>query len=205
MPARPPFPPHTCFLFISTRRSFHVSFRLRLAARPLRFTRRRRHQAGKRTFTSRIGFTGKACTYLLNNGDVLVAHQERSFTRLDNNLVKNAIRPSAIGKKTGSLSATGQRSAMILARHLVLAPRKGPLAYLRDVLGGLSSMTNQNDLTPLTPARCSHRNCHSYDPDRCIALTATLADSAWLSPLQSGQAHYFERSGGFQLPTNSFL
>ncbi|MCC6242848.1 MAG: transposase [Gemmatimonadaceae bacterium] len=32
---------------------------------------------------------GKACTYLLNNWDVLVAHQNHSFTRIDNNLVEN--------------------------------------------------------------------------------------------------------------------
>lgn len=42
---------------------------------------------------------GKACSYLLDHWDVLVAHQQHAFTRLDNNLVENAIRPSAIGKK----------------------------------------------------------------------------------------------------------
>ena len=39
---------------------------------------------------------GKACSYLLNHWDVLVAHQNHSFTRIDNNLVENAIRPSAM-------------------------------------------------------------------------------------------------------------
>jgi transposase len=41
---------------------------------------------------------GKACSYLLNHWDVFVEHQQHLFTRLDNNLVENAIRPSAIGK-----------------------------------------------------------------------------------------------------------
>lgn len=42
---------------------------------------------------------GKACAYLLKNWDVLIAHQKLSLTRIDNSLVENAIRPSAIGKK----------------------------------------------------------------------------------------------------------
>ncbi len=98
---------------------------------------------------------GKACTYLLNNWEVLVAHLEHSFTRLDSNLVENAIRPSAIGKKNWLFighPAAGQRSAIIYSL-VVSCQRHGkdPLAYLRDVLGRLPSMTNQDDLTPLTP------------------------------------------------------
>ncbi len=99
---------------------------------------------------------GKACTYLLNHWDVLIAHQNHSFTRIDNNLVENAIRPSAIGKKNWLFighPAAGQRSAIIYSL-VVSCERHGkdPLAYLRDVLTRLPSMTNQDDLTPLTPA-----------------------------------------------------
>jgi len=49
--------------------------------------------------------------------------------------------------------AAGQRSAIIYSL-VVSCQRHGkdPLAYLRDVLGRLPSMTNQDDLTPLTPA-----------------------------------------------------
>jgi transposase len=99
---------------------------------------------------------GKACTYLLNQWDVLVAHQQYSFTRLDNNLVENAIRPSAIGKKNWLFIGhpdAGQRSAIIYS--LVVSCQrhgKNPHAYLCDVLRRLPSMTNQDDLTPLTPA-----------------------------------------------------
>lgn len=99
---------------------------------------------------------GKACTYLLNHWDVLVAHQRHAFTRIDNNLVENAIRPSAIGKKNWLFIGhpdAGQRSAIIYS--LVISCQrhgKDPLAYLRDVLRRLPSMTNQDDLTPLTPA-----------------------------------------------------
>jgi hypothetical protein len=99
---------------------------------------------------------GKACTYLLNNWDVLTAHVNHANTRLDNNLVENAIRPSAIGKKNWLFIGhpdAGQRSAIIYSL-VVSCQRHGkdPHAYLRDVLTRLPAMTNQHDLTPLTPA-----------------------------------------------------
>ncbi len=99
---------------------------------------------------------GKACSYLLNHWDVLVAHCRHAHTRLDNNLVENAIRPSAIGKKNWLFighPAAGQRSAIIYSL-VVSCQRHGkdPLAYLRDVLARIPAMTNQDDLTPLTPA-----------------------------------------------------
>jgi hypothetical protein len=42
---------------------------------------------------------GQACTYLLNQWEPFTAHLRHSQTRLENNLIENAIRPSAIGKK----------------------------------------------------------------------------------------------------------
>jgi transposase len=98
---------------------------------------------------------GKACTYLLNNWDAFVAHQEHAITRLDNNLVENAIRPSALGKKNWLFIGhpdAGQRSAIIYS--LVISCQrhgKDPLSYLRDVLTRLPAMTTRDDLTPLTP------------------------------------------------------
>jgi transposase len=99
---------------------------------------------------------GKACAYLLNDWAALIAHQQHAITRLDNNLVENAIRPSAIGKKNWLFIGhpdAGQRSAIIYSL-VVSCQRHGkdPLAYLRDVLRRLPALTNQDDLTPLTPA-----------------------------------------------------
>ena len=99
---------------------------------------------------------GKACDYLLGHWEPLTRHLEHGQTRLDNNLVENAIRPSAIGKKNWLFIGhpdAGQRSA-ILYSIIVSCQRHGkdPLAYLRDVLTRLPAMTNQDDLTPLTPA-----------------------------------------------------
>jgi|SRR5580692_4199006 transposase len=98
---------------------------------------------------------GKACDYLLAQWTPLTAHLDHGQTRLDNNLVENAIRPSAIGKKNWLFIGhpdAGQRSAIIYS-IVVSCQRHGkdPLAYLRDVLTRLPAMTNQDDLTPLTP------------------------------------------------------
>jgi transposase len=124
-------------------------------ARPLRWLRR--VAVGLRSQVLPRSLLGKACSYLLDHWDVLVAHQQHAFTRLDNNLVENAIRPSAIGKKNWLFIGhpdAGQRSAIIYSL-VVSCQRHGkdPLAYLRDVLRRLPTMTNQDDLAPLTPAQ----------------------------------------------------
>jgi transposase len=103
---------------------------------------------------------GEACGYLLAQWLPLTRHVENGQTRLDNNLVENAIRPSAIGKKNWLFIGhpdAGRRSA-ILYSIIVSCQRHGvePLAYLRDVLARLPAMTNQDDLDPLTPSKWKH-------------------------------------------------
>lgn len=98
---------------------------------------------------------GTACNYLLSQYEPLVQHLRFGQTRLDNNLVANAIRPSCIGKKNWLFIGhpeAGQRSA-ILYSLIVSCQRHGkdPLAYLRDLLTRLPTMTNQDDLRPLLP------------------------------------------------------
>jgi transposase len=102
---------------------------------------------------------GKACAYLLEQWEPLTAHLHHSQSRLDNNLVENAIRPSCLGKKNWLFIGhpdAGQRSAIIYSL-VVSCQRHGkdPLAYLREVLTRLPRMTNEDDLAPLTPARWS--------------------------------------------------
>jgi hypothetical protein len=46
---------------------------------------------------------GKACTYLLRHWEPLTGHTRHGHTKLDTNLVENAIRPSCIGKKYGKM------------------------------------------------------------------------------------------------------
>lgn len=99
---------------------------------------------------------GRACDYLLRYWTPLTAHLEHGETRLDNNLVENAIRPSALGKKNWLFIGhpdAGQRSAIIYS--IVVSCRrhgKDPLAYLRDVLTRLPRMTTRDNLDALTPA-----------------------------------------------------
>jgi len=76
-------------------------------------------------------------------------------SRLDNNLIENAIRPSCIGKKNWLFIGhpdAGQRST-ILHSMIVSCQRHGkdPLAYLRDILKRLPRMRSSHDLAPLLP------------------------------------------------------
>ena len=94
--------------------------------------------------------------YLLRHWAELTRHLEYGETRLDNNLVENAIRPSAIGKKNWLFIGhpdAGQRSAIIYSIVVSCQRRKiDPLLYLRDVLTRLPAMTTRDDLDALTPA-----------------------------------------------------
>ena len=100
---------------------------------------------------------GLASNYLLEHWEPLCAHLSHGQTRLDNNAIENAIRPSAIGKKNWLFIGhpdAGQRSAIIYS--IVISCRrhgKDPHAYLRDVLTRLPAMTNRDDMDALTPAR----------------------------------------------------
>lgn len=98
---------------------------------------------------------GQACAYLLNQWEPLSAHLHHGESRLDNNLIENAIRPSCIGKKNWLFIGhpdAGQRSA-ILYSVIVSCQRHGkdPLAYLRDVLTRLPRMSTRDDLSVLLP------------------------------------------------------
>ena len=99
---------------------------------------------------------GKACTYLLGQWTALLRIRQHGQVRLDNNLIENAIRPSAVGKKNflfiGSPDA-GQHSAIIYS-IIVSCERHGidPLAYMTDLLHRLPTMSNQDDLDPLLPS-----------------------------------------------------
>ena len=88
---------------------------------------------------------GKAITYPSEQWPALQRFLGDGRIEIDNNLVKNAIRPTAIGKKNwlfiGAADA-GQRGA-ILYTIVESCRRRGldPPAYLRDVLTRLPKMT----------------------------------------------------------------
>ena len=98
---------------------------------------------------------GQAIGYALNQWPMLEGFLEHGEVEIDNNLVENAIRPTALGKKNwlffGSEEA-GQRSAVIytLIQNCRLHGVE-PYTYLKDVLERLPHTTNQevDQLTPL--------------------------------------------------------
>ena len=107
-----------------------------------------------RRYLPRSAF-GQAIDYALSNWPLLGVYLEDGRLEIDNNLVENAIRPTAVGKKNwlffGEAKA-GQRSA-ILYTIIESCRCRGidPYAYLRDVLTRLPSMTNWQ-IKQVTPA-----------------------------------------------------
>jgi transposase len=97
---------------------------------------------------------GQAIAYALSQWDSLQIFLRDGRLEIDNNLVENRIRPTAVGKKNwlfiGAAHA-GQRGAIIYT-IIESCRRRGidPYAYLRDVLTRLPSMTTSQikDLTP---------------------------------------------------------
>lgn len=89
---------------------------------------------------------GVAIDYALGQWQTLDVYLEDGRVEIDNNLVENAIRPTALGKKNwlfvGEAEA-GERGA-ILYTIVESCRRRGidPYAYLHDVLTRLPTMTN---------------------------------------------------------------
>lgn len=89
---------------------------------------------------------GQALAYALEQWPHMTHWLEDGRLEIDNNLVENAIRPTAVGRKNwlfiGSKEA-GRRSAIIYS-IITSCRNRGidPLEYLRDVLTRLPSMTN---------------------------------------------------------------
>ena len=97
---------------------------------------------------------GQAVGYALGQWESLQIYLKDPKIEIDNNLVENAIRPTALGKKNwlffGDADA-GQRSAIIYS--IVESCRRHgvePYTYLHDVLSRLPSMTNRQikDIVP---------------------------------------------------------
>ena len=98
--------------------------------------------------------TGKAISYALGQWELLDVYVEKGRIEIDNNLVENAIRPTALGRKNwlfiGAQDA-GWRSAVIYS--IIQSCRTHgvePFAYLKDVLTRLPAMTN-HQIPAITP------------------------------------------------------
>ena len=98
---------------------------------------------------------GKALNYFLNDYDALRGYLSDGRFEIDNNLVENAIRPTAVGRRRWLFIGhpqAGWRSAVIYS-IIVSCRRRGinPQDYLTDVLARLPS-TTINRVGELTPA-----------------------------------------------------
>lgn len=99
----------------------------------------------RHTFLPR-SLMGRAIDYTLTLWSHLQVYLEDGRVQIDNNLVENAIRPTAIGKKNwlfiGDADA-GETSAILFTLIEACRSRKiDPWEYLRDVLTRLPAMTN---------------------------------------------------------------
>ncbi len=99
---------------------------------------------------------GRAIDYALNQWPMLTVFVDDGRVEIDNNLVENAIRPTAIGKKNwlfiGDKDA-GWRSAVLYSIIESCRSRGiNPLEYLRDVLTQLPETTNW-EVAELTPEK----------------------------------------------------
>jgi transposase len=99
---------------------------------------------------------GKAINYTLERWEMLNEYLDHDTLEIDNNLVENAIRPTAIGKKNwlffGSPDS-GQDSAILYS--LIETCRKlgiNPAEYLRELFDALPNM-KQKEVVDWTPAK----------------------------------------------------
>jgi transposase len=98
---------------------------------------------------------GKAISYFIDEYDALTGYLRDARFQIDNNLVENAIRPTAVGRKRWLFighPAAGWRSAVIYS-ILVSCRRRGidPEDYLTDVLRRLPEQ-KINQIDQLLPA-----------------------------------------------------
>lgn len=104
---------------------------------------------------------GQAIDYALSQWSTLEVYLSDGRIEIDNNLVENAIRPTALGKKNWLFvgeAGVGDRGA-ILYTVIESCRRRGldPYAYLRDVLIRLPQMTNRQ-IPEVTPEAWSKRD-----------------------------------------------
>jgi hypothetical protein len=104
---------------------------------------------------------GQALDYALGQWTTLTMYLGDGRLEIDNNLVENAIRPTAIGKKNWLFiveAEAGQRSAVIYT-IIESCKRRGlePYAYLREVLTRLPHLTN-HQIKDITPAAMAAAN-----------------------------------------------
>jgi transposase len=111
--------------------------------------------------------TGRAIRYALGQWSTLTVFLEDGRVEIDNNLVENAIRPSAIGKKNwlfvGDAKAGDRAAAFYTLIGNCRQHGADPYAYLLDLFTRLPSMTNRQ-INEMTPAAWAARTKQAASP-----------------------------------------
>lgn len=110
---------------------------------------------------------GEAISYALNQWEAVSRFLDHGEVEIDDNLVENAIRPTAIGKKNwlffGSEEAGVRNAAVFTLIQNCRMHGIEPCAYLKDILERLPTMTNHqvSELTPLKWKQARQRQPHA--------------------------------------------
>jgi hypothetical protein len=114
------------------------------------------------------GLLGQAIEYALKRWEALTRFVEDGRLEIDNNLIENAIRPSALGKKNWLFighPVAGQRSAIIYTL-LGSCRRHGinPFDYLKDLFTRLPAarITEIEQFTPLAWAKAHRKSQQTF-------------------------------------------
>jgi transposase len=102
---------------------------------------------------------GKAIKYMLNQWSRLEMYLTDGKLEIDNNLVENAIRPIALGRKNYLFAGSHNGAEWAAAFYSLLSNAKlqgvEPFAYLRDILSRISDHP-YNKLDQLLPKNCKN-------------------------------------------------
>jgi hypothetical protein len=95
--------------------------------------------------------------YLDNQWPTLIAYLENGQYPIDNNLVENAIRPFAIGRKNWLFSASVKGAKASANLYSLIETAKAndlePYAYLKRVFTELPNAQSYDDVEKLLPSR----------------------------------------------------
>lgn len=129
-------------------------YRIRQEQTPPLWKAMKKHAEGLQPQLLPKSTLGKAVNYLLNEYHALVGYLDDGRFEIDNNLIENDIRPTAVGRKRWLFIGhpeAGWRSAVIYS-ILISCRRRGlnPQNYLADVLARLPSakITQTRELLP---------------------------------------------------------
>jgi len=103
------------------------------------------------------GYTGKAITYTLNQWDKLIRYLDHYLLTPDNNLVENAIRPYAVGRKNWLFSNTPRGAHSSAALYTLVESAKAnnldPYKYLKYIFDRIPGAETREDFRALLPDR----------------------------------------------------